>query len=62
MSLLLMIGLGFIVLSVFAPILGALLGIMIPALLVVLIVIGSILFLGAVIGYMIKGRKGGDGK
>ena len=60
MTLLLMIGLGFIALSVILPILGVLLGVMLPALLVVVVVIGSILFLGAVIGYMIRSRKGDD--
>ncbi len=59
--MLLMIGIGFIVLAFLAPILGVIAGIVLPALLSVICLIGGLLLLGAFIGYCIRSRKGDDG-
>ena len=50
MSMLLLIGIGFIVLSFLAPILGVIAGIVLPALVSVVALIGGLIFIGAVIG------------
>lgn len=60
MSLLLMIGIGFVILSFLAPVLGVLAGIVLPALLSVVCMIGGLLLLGAFIGYVVRSRREDD--
>lgn len=60
--MILMIGIGFIVLAFLAPVLGVVAGIVLPALLSVICLIGGLLLLGAFIGYVIRSRKEDDDK